>query len=68
MERSSYSTQYLSYGYIPTYCHKADSVVQFSGNSLAVKASTYQHEYKEKLGLNKTISVKDLDCYYDKFK
>jgi len=38
------------------------------GGSLAVKASSYQQEYKEKLGLSKNISMKELDCYRDKFK
>lgn len=68
MERSSYSAQYLNYGYVPTYSHKVDSVAQTTGSSLAVKASSYQQDYKEKLGLNKTINVKDLDCWHDKFK
>jgi hypothetical protein len=67
MERSSYSTQFLNYGYVPTYSHKADSVPQFGG-SLAVKASSYQQEYKEKLGMSKNINVKDLDCTQDKFR
>ena len=46
MERSSYSAQYLNYGYMPTYSHKPDNVAQTSGASLAVKASSYQQEYK----------------------
>ena len=46
MERSSYSAQFLNYGYVPTYCHSNDSVPQSSGASLAVKASSYQQEYK----------------------
>ena len=29
MERSSYSAQYLNYGSVPTYNHKADSLPQF---------------------------------------
>jgi hypothetical protein len=67
MGRSSYSAQYLNYGYIPTYSHKAEGM-HYGGASLAVKASTYQQEYKEKLGLSKNISVKELDCFHDKFK
>jgi hypothetical protein len=46
MERSSYSAQYLNYGYVPTYSHKVDSVPQTAGGSLAIKASSYQQEYK----------------------
>ena len=42
MERSSYSAQYLNYGYVPTYNHKNDSIPQTTGMSLAVKASSYQ--------------------------
>ena len=67
MERSSYSAQFLNYGLVPTYSHKIENVPQLGG-SLAIKASTYQQEYKEKLGMNKNINMKELDCYRDKFK
>lgn len=35
---------------------------------MAVKASTYQEEYTEKLGITKKIDFKELDCYKDKFQ
>lgn len=68
MPRSSYSTQYLNYGHVPTYCYKPDSIRQTPETSLAIKASNYQQEYKEKLALTKGINFKELDCFRDKFK
>ncbi len=58
MPRSSYSAQYLNYGHIPTYTYKADGVAPFPEASLAVKASTYQQEYKEKLNMTKSIDIR----------
>ena len=68
MEKSSYSTEYLNYGHIPTYSHKNDGISPSLGVSLAVKASSYQQEYKEKLALTNNIDFKELDCYQNKFK
>jgi hypothetical protein len=36
--------------------------------SLAVTASTYQQEYKEKLALTGVVSFTDLDCYRNKIQ
>ena len=44
--RSSYSAQYLNYGHIPTYSYKSDNIRQSPETPLAIKASTYQKEYK----------------------
>lgn len=68
MPRSSYSAQYFNYGYMPTYAYKPDETKQFPQTSLAVKASTYQQEYRDKLAMTKNIDFKELDCFRDKFK
>jgi len=58
MPRSSYSAQYLNYGHIPTYSYKPDTIRQSPEASLAVKASTYQQEYKDKLGVINKVNFK----------
>ena len=37
-------------------------------HSLAVKASTYQQEFKDKYNLTTNIDFRELDCYKNKFK
>jgi hypothetical protein len=68
MPRSSYSAQYLNYGHIPTYCYQSGDVPPFPESSIAMKASTYQQEYKEKLSMTRNIDFKELDCFRNKFK
>lgn len=53
---------------MPIYSYKESHLKQQPECSLAVKASNYQQEYKEKLGLTKNIDFKELDCFKDKFK
>lgn len=69
LPRSSYASQFLNYGQLPSYSHKPSSLLLHpEASSLAVTASTYQQEYKEKLAQTGTVSFTDLDCYRDKIQ
>jgi hypothetical protein len=68
LPRSSYAAQFLNYGHLVPYAHKQSAVRHGPEVSLAVTASTYQQEYKEKLAMTSSVSFKDLDCYRDKFQ
>lgn len=67
LPRSSYAAQFLNYGHLAPYAHKPSAVRQEPEVSLAVTASTYQQEYKEKLAMTSPVGFRDLDCYRDKF-
>lgn len=67
LPRSSYASQFLNYGQLPSYSHKPSSLLQPEA-SLAVTASTYQQEYRDKLAQTGTVSFTGLDCYRNKIQ